>query len=148
MFTKKKITPKSKLDLLRSVPLFAGCTDKELSFIDRLVDEVEFHPDEALTTEGSIGRECFIVLDGEAAVLAGGVEVATVGPGSLVGEMAILEHQPRSATVVARTPLRVLALDTRGLLSLVVQERVAAKLLRDLSFRLRAATALAVTRAS
>ncbi len=55
-----------------------------------------------------------MIIEGQAGVCANGEHIATVGPGMMVGEMALVEHRPRNATVVAETPMRLLAFDTKA----------------------------------
>ena len=66
-----------------------------------------------LCQEGKSGNECFVVIEGEAAVTIGGDEVTTIGPGGFFGEMALLDGGPRVATVTATTDMRLLSL-SRG----------------------------------
>jgi CRP/FNR family transcriptional regulator, cyclic AMP receptor protein len=54
--------------------------------------------------QGEIGQECFIITEGEVSVQKAGHEVAVLGPGSVVGEMALIGNRPRSATVTTLTP--------------------------------------------
>ena len=61
-----------------------------------------------------MGQECYVILDGEASVYVSGEHVATSGPGSMVGEMALVEHKPRNATVVADTPMKLIVFDTKA----------------------------------
>lgn len=128
-----------KLERLREVPLFASCDDRELESISRLVDEVEVPAGRVLITEGSSDcREAFILLDGQASVSVRGAQVALIGPGSCTGEMAVIDHDRRSATVIALTPLRILVLDARGLHALVEKHGVGWKLMKEQSSRVRA----------
>ena len=78
-----------------------------------LADDVEAEAGAVLIDQGRVGHECYVIQDGTAGVYVGDEHVATLGPGSMVGEMALIEHRPRSATVVAETPMRLLAFDTR-----------------------------------
>jgi CRP-like cAMP-binding protein len=59
--------------------------------------------------QGDVGTECFFVIDGHAGVYSGGQHIADIGPGSIVGEMALVGHKPRNASVVADAPMRLLA---------------------------------------
>jgi CRP-like cAMP-binding protein len=128
-----------KVELLRQTPLFASCDDRELESISRLVDEADLAEGRVLITEGSTDcREAFIVLEGTAGVSVRGVQVAVIGPGSCTGEMAVIDHDRRSATVTALTPMRVLVMDARGLHALVEKQGVGWKLLRELGLRVRA----------
>ena len=63
-----------------------------------------------MTVEDEVGHECFVIISGEAVVLIEDEEVARLGPGDIVGEMALLEHDRRVATVIAATPLRALVM--------------------------------------
>lgn len=133
-----KHATRSRLDLLRAVPLFSSCTDKELARIDALVDETEIEAGKVLIHEGRAGRESFVIAAGEAVVTLRGEYLATVASGAVIGEMAVLENQPRSATVTAATPMTLLALDPRSLGGLLAEASVATKVIKSLSARLRA----------
>jgi CRP/FNR family cyclic AMP-dependent transcriptional regulator len=101
------------LNHLASVPLFSGCTTKELRDIARATVELTLDQGKEFVTQGDVGREAFVIVDGQAAVSRGGNTVATLGPGDCVGELALLDHGPRTATVTAATPLTVLVLGPR-----------------------------------
>ena len=131
---------------LATVPLFSALSPKELEHVDQASDEVEFDAGEELVIEGRVGREFFMILEGEAAVTRQGTEVATLGPGQWFGELSLLDKGPRSATVAARTPMKVLVLGQRefgGLLDTV--PGLAPKLLGPLAARLREADAASIT---
>jgi CRP/FNR family cyclic AMP-dependent transcriptional regulator len=100
-------------DKLRGVAFFDGFSDDELQRVAELADDVEAESGAMLVDQGRVGQECFVILEGQAGVYASGEHIATVGPGMMVGEMALVEHRPRNATVVAETPMRLLAFDTR-----------------------------------
>ena len=93
----------------------------------------------ALTTEGTPGRDAFYVIEGRARVTANGVLVAHIGPDEFVGEMALIDHGCRSASVVAESPMRVLAFDAPAFAALLDDERLARGVQRQLVGRLRAA---------
>ena len=130
-------TPRKKIEMLRDLPVFAGCSVRELAQIARLVDEVEMPKGGVLMQEGEPGRESFIIVDGTATVSVDGTEVATLGAGSFVGEMSLLELLPRTATVVAQTPVRLLAIGPQQFNSLLDNSVVARKLLATMAGRLR-----------
>jgi CRP-like cAMP-binding protein len=104
---------------LAGVPFFAGFSPEELERVADLADDVEAEPGAVLVEQGRVGQECFVILDGQAGVYVGDEHVTTSGPGSMVGEMALVDHRPRSATVVAETPMRLLGFDTKAFRSLL-----------------------------
>lgn len=129
---------KDKLKLLRSVKLFRLCKDKELGDIASLADEAKIAAGQVLTTEGTPGRECFIIASGRAAVTLRGESLGEVGPGDAVGEMALLDISPRSATVTAITDMEVFVLELRSFGELLERHPSVAKLmLAELARRLR-----------
>jgi CRP-like cAMP-binding protein len=94
---------------LRGIDLFAACTARDLRRIDRMVTTVDIPAGRVLCRTGEIGRECFIVLDGHLDVALANRHV-TVGPGAVVGEIALLTPGGhRTATVTALTDATVLA---------------------------------------
>jgi CRP/FNR family transcriptional regulator, cyclic AMP receptor protein len=97
---------------LRNVSFFAGFEPAELERVAELADEVEALPGAVIIDQGRVGQECFVVLDGQATVHVGDDLVATIGAGTMIGEMALVDHRPRSASVVAETPMRLVAFDT------------------------------------
>jgi len=96
---------------LGEIALFEGFSPAELHRVAELVEEVDAQAGAVLTEQGKPGQECFVIVTGEAGVDVGTNRVATLGPGDLVGEMALIDNQPRSATVRAVTPMKLLALD-------------------------------------
>lgn len=103
-------SPDPRIEMLGRLAPFAGCSRRQLEDVARLSDEVELPAGTELTTEGASGRECFVIAEGEAVVRIRGREVARVGPGDIVGEMALLDRRPRSATVVADGPVRAIVM--------------------------------------
>ena len=104
---------------LSKVAFFEGFTTDELSRVLQLAEEVEAESGAVLIDQGRVGQECFVILEGESGVYVSGEHVATNGPGSMIGEMALIEHRPRNATVVAETPMRLLAFDTAAFKTLL-----------------------------
>lgn len=103
---------------LAEVPLFSSCRRDELRRIAKLVDEVGVPPGTVLCHQGVCGREAFVVADGRVGVSVSGRHVATLGPGELVGETALLTGGPRRATVVTLVPTRLFVIDSRRFRSL------------------------------
>jgi CRP/FNR family transcriptional regulator, cyclic AMP receptor protein len=90
-----------------------------LQRIARIADELDLRQGKVLIREGDRGREFFVIVSGEVEVRRKGRKVATLGPGSFVGEMALLSKIPRTATVTAVTPLDVLVITDRAFLDLL-----------------------------
>ncbi len=116
-------------DQLGDVALFSGLGRAALRVVGSLTTGVDGAAGTVWTTEGKPGLEAFVVVDGEASVSVDGREVAVLGPGAVFGEMAVLDRMPRTATVTALTPMRVLVMGTsefRSLLDRVpeVEDRV------------------------
>lgn len=99
----------SVVDDLRHIALFATMSNADLEKLAKLGEPVDAEPGAVLMDQGDVGVECFLVLEGEAGVTSGGQQVATIGTGSVVGEMALVGHKPRNASVVAQTPMRLLS---------------------------------------
>ena len=109
----------AKLDLIKGTPLFEHCSKKDLQRIAKIADELDLREGKVLIQEGDRGREFFVVISGEVEVRRKGRKVAILGPGSFVGEMALLSKIPRTATVTALTPLDVLVITDRAFLDLL-----------------------------
>lgn len=128
-----------KVEVLRGVPLFGLCTDKELKDIAGLGDEVAVKAGDVLTQEGKPGSECFVVISGKATATVGGREIGVIGPGECVGEMALLDTAPRTATVTATTDMEVFVLEPRSFGDLLDRHpSVAKRMLAAMARRLRA----------
>jgi CRP-like cAMP-binding protein len=99
----------AKLELIRSVPLFAHCKKKELAELGALADVVDVPSGTTLVREGDpLAREFMVIVSGTADVRRRGRKVASLGPGDFFGEMALLAHGPRTATVTATSPMELL----------------------------------------
>ena len=128
----------SYLDHLASTPLFAACSRRELQRIAKAGDELTVDEGTVLVEQGATGRECYIVLDGKAAVRRGGRKVATVGPGDAIGELSLLDHGPRTATVVAESEMTLLVLGSRQFAGVLEDvPSLARKLMASLASRIR-----------
>jgi CRP/FNR family transcriptional regulator, cyclic AMP receptor protein len=103
----------SYLDHLAAVPLFAACNRRDLQRIARASDETTVPQGKELTRQGESGRECFVIVEGEAKIVRNGKKIAKVGPGACIGELSLLDKGPRTATVVAESPMTLLVLGPR-----------------------------------
>jgi CRP/FNR family cyclic AMP-dependent transcriptional regulator len=108
-----------KVDLIAKVPLFAHCSKKELEQIASIADEIDLGEGKELTREGAAGREFFVILDGSADVIQDGEKINTLGAGDFFGEIALISDRPRTATVVATSPVRTLVVTDRAFRRLV-----------------------------
>jgi len=90
---------------LAGVPLFAGLSKRQLAQISGLMTSVELSAGKVLARQGEIGREFVILHDGEVEVARDGKIIAVRGPGVYLGEIALLDARPRTATVTAKTDL-------------------------------------------
>jgi CRP/FNR family transcriptional regulator, cyclic AMP receptor protein len=106
--------PNAKIALIRRAPLFSNCSRKELEAIAALADEIDLPKGKTLIREGERGREFFVLLEGEADVKKGRRTIRTMHPGDFFGEIALIANTPRTATVVAKTPLRTLVITDRA----------------------------------
>jgi voltage-gated potassium channel len=109
----------TKIELIKAVPLFEHCSKADLQRIAQIADEIDLPAGKVLIREGERGREFFVLAGGEVEVRRKGRKVATLGPGSFFGEMALLSKMPRTATVTAVTPLDVLVITDRAFLDLL-----------------------------
>ena len=109
----------AKIELLKRVPLFAGCSKRELGEIAAVADELDLPSARDLTREGAGGFEFIILVEGEADVVRGVRVVNELGPGDFVGEIALVSGKPRTATVRTRGPARVLVVTASGFRTLM-----------------------------
>ena len=103
----------SRLAQLRSVSLFADAPDEVLDQLAPHLEDVEVPAGRRLFTEGTPGHEAYVIVEGTAQVRVGGEVVGEAGPGELIGEVALLQHHHRTATMSALTPMRLLAVNAR-----------------------------------
>jgi CRP-like cAMP-binding protein len=93
------------------VLLFDGCSDEELRRIAQMADEIAVPAGYVLVYEGDWGNEVFVVAEGEALVTVGGRTLAVLGASGVIGELAVLNPAPRTATVTASTAMRFFVFD-------------------------------------
>jgi CRP-like cAMP-binding protein len=130
-------TPRDRLEWLRQIPGLRGSPDRELEKVARLIDDKEVPAGYVLAREGTTAREAFVIAEGWAMVTISDRQVATLGPGSFVGELAMLDRGTRTATVVAQTPMRLLVIGPSAFPTLLALPSVATGLSRALAGRLR-----------
>lgn len=112
--------PKTKLDaVIATVPLFESLSRRHLKKIAALTSTVEYDTGDTVIREGEPGAAFFVTVAGQAKVVVGGKTVHRVIPGDHFGEISLLDGGPRSASVVAETPMSVLRLNRSPFLKIV-----------------------------
>lgn len=131
------LSKNAKVDAIRSVPLFAGCSKAELTQIAGLADELQFDAGRTLIREGERGSEFVVVLEGEVDVTRNGRKIARRGDHSFFGEIALVAGTPRTATVTTATQLRALVITDRAFDRLMRDSpQIQSKVLKSLAERL------------
>jgi|688.fasta_scaffold06245_3 CRP-like cAMP-binding protein len=129
---------KDHLTHLANLPLLSACSQRELQKVARVTDEVEVEANATLMEQGQLAREAFVIVSGTAEVRRDGTKVAVVGAGECVGELALLDHQPRSASVVALEPMTLLVIPSTAFTALLDDAPgLSRKLLGSLAKRIR-----------
>jgi CRP-like cAMP-binding protein len=111
-----------KVELIKRVPLFAGCSKGELEQIAHIADEIDLPEGKELTRQGERGREFFVLLEGGADVTQDGQSINQLGSGDFFGEIALVEDRPRTATVTAASPVRALVITDRAFRQLLDEQ--------------------------
>jgi CRP-like cAMP-binding protein len=109
----------AKVELIKRVPLFAGCSKKELQEIAALADELALPEGRKLTSEGATGKEFVVIVQGAADVRRKGRKVNALRAGDFLGEIALITGAPRTATVTTTMPTRVLVITAQAFRSLL-----------------------------
>jgi CRP/FNR family transcriptional regulator len=130
------------VETLQRVPLFAGVKDGDVRRLAKVMSERTFREGESIMTEGQSGIGFFVIEDGNATVSLRGEILRTLGPGDYLGEVALIDEGPRSATVIASTDLRCRGMAAWEFRSFVQEHpEVAWALLQTLAARFREAEA-------
>ena len=127
----------AKIELLKSIPLFSGCSKSELRALASSADELDLREGTVLTREGRPGREFFVLISGTADVTKDGKRIAQLGAGQWLGEIALLTNAPRTATVTASSAVDVLVITDRRFRTVVeTMPSIALKILSSVGDRL------------
>ena len=141
-----RISQDDKIDRLEEVGLLTGCSRRQLRAIARISEVIEVPAATVLARAGTAGEEFFLILDGSARVEVSPRKRSRLAPGQYFGEMSLLDGGPRSASVTAETPLRLLVIKRRDFTTLLrAAPDLTQSLLATLSQRLRQAEAAALT---
>jgi len=129
-----------KADVLGKVPLFQNLSKRDLARVSQIADEAHCEPGKVLMREGATGRELILIVEGSVRVMQRGMLIAHRGPGEFLGELALLDGEPRTATVIADEPCRLLVIHRSQFWQLLESvPSVQRKLLIGLATRLREA---------
>ena len=137
------LTRAAAAEVLSAVPLFSHCSKRELAAVARLANEVQLPAGHTLMNEGArVAYSFFVLIEGAAEVRRGSRRVATLRPGDVVGELALILRRPRTATVMLTAPSRLLSIAAHDFKPLLIRSpEIQFKLLEALAERLAPATA-------
>ncbi len=127
-----------KVLLLKQIDLFTRIPGEELARIARITREVAFTAGEALIYEGDIGEAAYLIVEGSVSVQVGGKDLTTLNTNQCVGEMAILDSEPRSASVIALETVRALKIEREDFHDILNHRNdIAIGIIKVLTWRLR-----------
>lgn len=126
------------VQMLASVPLFGGLSRRHLRRLAEHADIAAFRAGEAIVKQGQAGGTFYVLVGGEAEVVRGGRRIGTLTPGEFFGEISLLDGGPRTADVVAVTPVVAIRVFKQAFDRMLVEEPgVAARILTVVAGRLR-----------
>jgi CRP/FNR family transcriptional regulator, cyclic AMP receptor protein len=126
------------VESLSNVPLFSRLSSRQLRKVVQRTNEDRYQAGDVIVREGGTTQTLFVILEGTAKVMRGGRTIARRHPGEFFGEISMFDARPRTASVIADTPMRCLVLGHDDLRKLVINDpRMAWDLLRTLADRLR-----------
>src|SRR3954452_23622770 len=97
---------KELVSTLKTVPLLAGLSERDLKRLANSLSERNFTAGHEIAVEGKEGVGFFVIESGEVSISRGGEHIRKLGPGDYFGEMAVIDQGPRSASVTAETDVR------------------------------------------
>ena len=130
-----------KVAILQGMDIFAGTPGHLLAAVAQIAEEVELHPGEALIVEGALEDCLYVVIEGQVRVHSNGQTLTTLGPGHSVGELALLDPEPRSASVNAVGEVRLFRIDKEPFAEVMLRRpEIAQGIMRALARRIRELT--------
>ena len=131
--------PAESADYLSGVSFFEGFTSDELSRVASLSGELTVGSGAVVIDQGDTGVDCYVIVEGSASVRIRDEEVATLSAGDMVGEMALIDHRPRTASIVATSDMRLLRFNSRQFRQLLAEmPKAEERVMTTLTERLRA----------
>ena len=132
------MSDRSAVDMLKAARLFEGLSKKEVGEVARRSKEIEHSAGEEIIREGAKGVGFHLILAGRARVTRNGRKLRELGPGDTFGDISLIDGGPRTASVVAETPVVAVRLFRRTLVELLKREPLLAiKLLQGIARRIR-----------
>lgn len=128
----------SKMEALRSVPIFAGVPDRQLMELPAYLDEASVEADQTLIREGRSNATFWIILEGSVEVIVQGLVRRRIGPGGVFGASSMFDGREALATVVTTSPVRALVASRSQFAALANNEPIALRLKANIGDRLRA----------
>jgi len=136
------ISTVEKVLFLKSIDLFSQIPGEDLVRVAQIADEMSFEPGDAIMSEGEIGESMYLIVAGKVRVEKGDQLVVELGEKECVGEMAILDSEPRSATVRCTEPVAALKIEREDFYDLMNEKmEIALGIIKVLTRRLRETTA-------
>lgn len=127
----------AKIELLRHVSLFAGCSKRELGEIALITDEIDFKAGKTLITQGEPGHQFYVIIEGEVGVSRDGEALPRRGGSEFFGEISLVSGVPATATVTTTSPTRALVISQRNFTTLLERSpNIQMRILRAFSARL------------
>ena len=134
------VSTQEKAAALARVPLFEGIDEESMARLADVAGEAEFPARHFIVRQGQVGSGLYVILSGSVRVLRGSTEIARLGAGEFLGELSVIDQQPRMASAEAVEDTRVLAVASWDLLQLLERDpALSLNLVRGLARRLRAA---------
>lgn len=134
----RRLLKRDKVDILERLPLFETCSQRELGDLASITVESDRSAGQYLTYEGRDGGLMFVIVDGEAEVIAGKKVIGQLGRGDVVGELSLIDGRARSASVRAVTDVHLLEINSDDFNRMVIDHpKFVRNLLRALSLKLR-----------
>ena len=129
----------TKVDALARAPLFSALSKQELGELAKATEDLEVEEGKVLTREGDLGREFFVIVEGDVSVTQDGNEIRQLGPGDFFGEIALIyENARRTATVTATSPVHALVITDRDFRRLLKEQPgIQSKVLAAVAARLQ-----------
>jgi CRP/FNR family transcriptional regulator, cyclic AMP receptor protein len=129
----------AQVERLRAVPLFSGCSDRELVSLGRFLKEVEYPAGREILKEGHTGVGLHVIMEGDTRVVVGGRTRRRLGRNAFFGEISLLDRGPCTATVIADTPVRTVSLSSWNFRAALKEHpSLTVKMLEELARRIRA----------